>query len=58
MQEAKNQVPNCPDDLIPTRSGILGKAEIEFLLAGLFDVGGAVWYKFACLMSVVLMDLE
>lgn len=41
MQEAKNQVPNCPDDLIPTRSGILGKAKTEFVLAGLFDVSGA-----------------
>lgn len=41
MQEAKNQVPNCPDDLILTRSEILGKAEIEFVLAGLFDVSGA-----------------
>lgn len=41
MQEAKNQVPSCPDDLIPTRSGILGKAKTEFVLAGLFDVSGA-----------------
>lgn len=41
MQEAKNQVPNCPDDLVLTCSGIFGKAEREFVLACLFDVSDA-----------------